>query len=80
MYDHTLHRDRKHFCRYVLQAFSTEEILKPHVKDWFKLNAKQRVKIPKKSEYVRFKNYERKRKSPVMIYADFEYILVVLWV
>ena len=37
MYDHTLHRDRKHFCRYGLQAFSTEEILKPHVKDCFKL-------------------------------------------
>ena len=26
MYDHILHRGRKHFCRYHLQAFSTEEI------------------------------------------------------
>ena len=29
----------------------------------------------KKSEYVRFKNYERKIKSPFMIYADFDSIL-----
>ena len=32
--------------------------------------------MPTKSEYVRFKNYERKIKSPLLIYADFESILV----
>ena len=32
MYDHTLHRGRKHFTDYCLQAFSTEEILKRHIK------------------------------------------------
>ena len=32
--------------------------------------------MPKKGEYVRFKNYERKIKPPIMIYADFENILV----
>ena len=37
---------------------------------------KQRIKMPKKGEYVRFKNCERKIKSPFMIYADFESILV----
>ena len=26
MYDHTLHRGRKHFCHYCLQALSTEDI------------------------------------------------------
>ena len=25
MYDHTLHRERKHFCRYCLHAFVTEQ-------------------------------------------------------
>ena len=30
--------------------------------------------MPKKGEYVRFKNFERK-KSPTMIYANFESIL-----
>ena len=61
MYDHTLHRGGKHFCRYCLQAFSTEEILKRHIKDCFKIDGKQRIIMPRKSEYVKFKNYERKK-------------------
>ena len=32
--------------------------------------------MSKKGEYVKFKNFERKLKSPFMIYADFESILV----
>ena len=32
--------------------------------------------MPKKGEYVKFKDFERKIKSPFMIYADFESILV----
>ena len=55
MYDHTLHRGRKHFCRYCLQAFRTEEILKRHIKDCFKINDKQRIIMPKKGEYVNSK-------------------------
>ena len=31
--------------------------------------------MPKKGEYVRFKNYERKVKSPFMIHAHFDSIL-----
>ena len=75
MYDHALHYGRKHFC-YCLQAFSTEEILKCHNKDCFKINAKQKIIMPKKEKYVKFKNDERKIKSPFIIYADFESILV----
>ena len=77
MYDHTLHCRRKRFCRYCLQAFSTEEILTSHIKDWFKINGKQRIIMSKKGEYVKFKNYERKIKSPFISYADFESILVL---
>ena len=32
--------------------------------------------MPKKGAYVTFKNYERKIKSPFIIYEDFESILV----
>ena len=32
--------------------------------------------MPKKGEYVKFKNFEGKLKSPFMIYAEFESILV----
>ena len=73
IYDHTLlHHGRKIFCRYCLQSFSTEEILKRHVKDCFITNLKQRIIMLKKEEHVKFKNYERKIKSPFIIYAYFE--------
>ena len=68
MYDHTLHRGRKHFCRYCLQAFTAG--------DCFKINDKQRIIMPKRGEFVKFKNYERTIKSPFIIYSDFESILV----
>ena len=32
IYSHILNHARKHFCRYCLQAFTTLEILKSHVK------------------------------------------------
>ena len=59
-----------------LQAFSTEEILKRDIKDCFKINNMQRIMMPKKDEYVKFRNCERKIKSLFIIYADFESILV----
>ena len=70
MYDHTLHRGRKHFCRFCLLSCSTEEILKCHLKGDFKINGKQRIIMLKNGEYVKFKNYERKTRSPYMIYTD----------
>ena len=62
-----LHHGRKHFCRYCLQAFSTEEILKRHIKACFKINGKQRIVMPEKEEYVKFKNYERETNSLFII-------------
>ena len=59
MHDLLLHRGRKHFCRYCLHAFIAEEILKCHIKYYFKINGKQTIKMPKKGEYVKFKNFER---------------------
>ena len=50
--------------------------MKGHIKGCFKINGKPKIKMPRKEEYVRFTNYERKIKSPFMIYADFESILV----
>ena len=41
-----------------------------------KLNGKQTIKIPKMGEYITFRNFERKKNSPFMIYADFESVLV----
>ena len=65
MYDHTLPR-RKHFCRYCLQSFKTKEILKCHIKDCGITNGKQRIKMPKKGEYIRFyKNLIKKNKITI---------------
>ena len=47
-----------------------------HIKDCFKINGEQTVKMPKKSEYIKFKNFERKIKLPFTMYAEFETILV----
>ena len=55
MYDYSLHRGRKHFCPYCLHAFITEEILKRHIKNYFKTNGKRRIIMSKKAEYVKLK-------------------------
>ena len=52
MYDHSLHRGRKHFCRFCLHGFITEEILKLHIKDSLKINGKQTITMFKKGGYV----------------------------
>ena len=76
MYDHTLYRGRKHFCRYCLQAFRTVEKLKCHIKHCFEINGKQTIKISRKGKYNKLKNCGRIIKSSFTIYADFESILV----
>ena len=43
MRDHALHRDRKPFCRYYSDIFSTKEILKNHIDNCFKINGKKKV-------------------------------------
>ena len=55
------------FC---LQPFRISDALKSQIKKCFKVNRKQRIKIPKKGKYVRFKNFERKIKSPFRIFIQ----------
>ena len=73
IHNHTLHYGKKHFCHSCLQGFSREG-LKHHIKNCFKVNGKQRIIIPIKGEYIKFKNYENTLNSK--IYADFKSILV----
>ena len=51
-------------------------IVKGHIKDCFKINGKQTIKMPNTGESFKFKNLGRKVKSPFMIYANFKSILV----
>ena len=69
--------EKTHSCRNCLEAFSTEEILKSHINDCFKVNVQQMIQKSKGCKNVKFKNYEGKIKSPCKIYADFGSILVV---
>ena len=46
------------------------------VKDCFKINGKQKIIMPKKGEYIKFRNFERKVNSPYLSYGDCESILV----
>ena len=64
------------FVHYCLQSFSTAQVLERSVNGCFKTNYRQMIKITKKGQAVKFKNYTRKIKSPFIICADFESILV----
>ena len=64
------------YCLHCLHAFITEEKVKHHIKDCFRINGEQTIKMPKKDKYVKFKNFERKIKSSFMIYGDVESILL----
>ena len=50
--------------------------MKFQIEDFFKINGKTRIKMPKKGEYFRVKNFERKQNYPFMIYAAFENIQI----
>ena len=76
IYNQTLHCDRKYFCRYCFQLFTTTQILQRNINDWLENSCEQMVKMVKKVETVKFKNYTRKIKSPFMIYLGFESISV----
>ena len=60
VYDHSMLRKKKHFCCYCLHAFNTEEILKLHIKDWFKINRNLRILMPKKVNMLHLKIIEEK--------------------
>ena len=61
---------------FLLLLFTSVQYRKCHIKDFFKSNGNQRIIIPEKDKYVKFRNYGRRIKSPFTIYADFESILV----
>ena len=60
MYGNTLYHEKEHFCCYCLQAFSTQEILKRHIKDCFKINGKQRITMAEKMNMLNSKIMKEK--------------------
>ena len=75
MYNQSKHKERKHFCMYCLQCFSSIEILDAHRKDCIVINGKQAIKMPNEDENeVEFVNHRKQIPVPFVIYADFEAI------
>ena len=73
MYNQSKHRERKHFCMYCLQCFSSERILANHVNNCLTINDAQAINMPKQGENIlKFNNFHKQLPVPFVIYADFE--------
>ena len=75
MYNQSKHKERKHFCMYCLQCFSSERILANHVNNCLTINGAQAINMPKQGENIlKFNNFCKQLPVPFVIYADFEAI------
>ena len=69
------HKEKKHFCMYCLQCFSSEKILANHVNNCLTINGAQAINMPKQGENIlKFNNFHKQLPVPFVIYADFEAI------
>ena len=76
MYNQLKHKERKHFCMYCLQCFSSERVLTNHVKNCLTINGAQAINMPKQGENIlKFNNFHKQLPVPFVIYADFEAIM-----
>ena len=75
MYNQSKHKERKHFCMYCLQCFSSEKILANHVNNCLTINGVQAINMPKQGENIlKSNNFHKQLPVPFVIYADFEAI------
>ena len=75
MYNQSKHKERKHFCMYCLQCFSSERILANDVNNYLTINGAQAINMLKQGENIlKFNNFHKQLPVPFVIYADFEAI------
>ena len=75
MYNQTKHKERKNFCMYCLQCFSSERVLNNHKENCIQVNGQQAIKMPDKDNNIlKFNNFHKQQPVPFVIYADFEAI------
>ena len=75
MFNQTKHKNKKHFCMYCLQCFSSDKVLKEHKDNCFQVNGTQAVKMPDKDNNIlKFINFHKQQQVPFVIYSDFESI------
>ena len=76
MCNETRHINKKQFCMYCLQCFSSERILANHVNNCLTINGSQAINMPKQGENIlRFNNFHKQLPVSFAIYADFEAIM-----
>ena len=75
MYNQSKHKERKHFCMFCLQCFSSERILANHANNCLTINGMQAINMPEPGKNIlNFKNFYKQLPVPFVIYADFEAI------
>ena len=75
MHNQSKHKERKHFCMYCLQCFSSERILANRIYNCLTINGAQAIHMPKQGENIlKFSNFHKQLPVPFVIYADFEAI------
>ena len=73
MFGKSKNKNKRYFCKYSLQCFSSEKVLIEHKENCLIINGKQNVKLGKGS--ISFKNYSKQSPAPFKIYVDFWCIL-----
>ena len=75
MYNQSKHKEKKHFCIYCLQCFSSERVLIKHANNCLTINGSQAINMPKQGENIlKFNNFHKQLPVPFVIYANFEAI------
>lgn len=75
MFNKTKHKERKHFCMYYLQCFSSPDILTRHKSNCMVIKGEQAIRMPEKgNNMVQFQNFHKQMPVPFVISADFEVI------
>ncbi len=68
MYTITKHKEKKHFCYYCLNNFSSQQILDSHKLDCSAVNDIQQVPLPEEGKnLLTFKNYDKQLAAPFVI-------------
>ena len=75
MYSYNKNKDRKHFCRFCLHAFSRSDLLEKHRPECIVINGTQKIELPDDNDkWMNFRNFHKGLIAPFIIYADFEAI------
>ena len=69
MCNKTKRRNKKRFCRYCFQCFSSEKVFVKYI-NCLKVSGKQSVKL--RNGLIKFNNHYKQLVVPFKIYADFE--------